>query len=437
MDLNEALKQVSVLGAAGKMGSGISLVLLQEMAIENARNQADFKLILVDKNEEALIPLRHYLKKQLIKYAEKNIIQLRAYYAANPKLISNEEIVQEFMDAALEKISFSCNYEDCKGSRLVFEAILEDVEEKVKAFSKIANLSSKKPYFLTNTSSIPIHILAEKTQLQGRLIGFHFYNPPAVQKLIEIIVPEQCAPELKLLADDLCQRLHKIVVYSKDVAGFIGNGYFAREFLFACKKAQELSLKSSMSEAIVTLNAVTQDLLLRPMGIFQLMDYVGLDVCQKVCQIMNQYHSLEPCKDSLIEQMLQKGLKGGQYADGSQKEGFFQYEGHSLKAVYSFKSNRYQELKPEDVGEQPKEKISWKSLVKDPKREETLKNYFQWFFSSHATETNLAKAFLKNLGEIGDILVSQGVARNLQDVNTVLKEGFYHLYGPSNTWSRP
>lgn len=413
--LDEKLKRIAVIGAAGKMGSGIALLLLQEMARLEAEHTGKvgsgaFKLVLVDANEEALNHLHHPLRTHLCRYAEQNINLLRKYFRDNPVLVSNEDCIDYFVEHALTIVRFDNRLED---SKLIFEAIVEDIEAKVALFKALAD---KEAYYFTNTSSIPIEVLNQKAQLDNRLIGFHFYNPPAVQKLLEIIPPLHVKQELKDLAEELAKRLKKTVVYSKDVAGFIGNGYFIREAAYAFKKAETSSLD--------IVNTVTQEYLIRPMGIFQLIDYVGIDVCQKIAAIMQ-------INLPLLNPFIKAGVLGGQYADGRQKNGIYQYEGHQRKGIYALKEHQYIPLEHVELGPLSQGHIPWKVLQKDPDKDAKLQTYFQNLMRENTIGAQLAKEFLVNLDEIANGLVERGVARSLEDVETVLKHGFFHLYGPS------
>ena len=136
-------------------------------------------------------------------------------------------------------------------------------------------------------------------------------TPLAVQKLLEVISPTQIDPTLATIAEQLAKRLGKTVVYANDIAGFIGNGHFIRESMFACAKVHELAKDRTLPEAVYTVNKVTQEFLVRPMGLFQLMDYVGLDVCRHIGQIMGSYLPGEALQDSLIDHMVAAGILGG------------------------------------------------------------------------------------------------------------------------------
>jgi len=434
--LDEALKRVAVLGAAGKMGSGISILLLQEMARVEAEKTGrvgggDFRLILIDANDDALGGLRTYLRNQLRRYAEKNINNLREYFADDPKLISNEEIIDAFIEGGMDMVRLETEATEASKASLIFEAILENIDVKAEVFSKIDLASSGNPYYFTNTSSIPIGALSEKSGIEGRIIGFHFYNPPPVQRLLEIIPAENSVPELTEYAEEIAKRLGKVIIFSKDVAGFIGNGHFMREIDYACRKVKELEQQYSRKEAVWMVNRITQDFLIRPMGIFQLLDYVGLDVCQKVLVIMRDYLD-KPFELEVIETFINDGLKGGQHPDGSQKDGIFQYGGKGIEKVWD--NGAYVDLPQDDLGVPPEGYIPWKVLHKDRNKNEVLKTYFRNLFGANTPAATLAQEQLFKSREIARNLVSDGVAHKIEDVNTVLQNGFYHLYGAENEW---
>lgn len=439
MKLDDALRKVAVIGAAGKMGSGISLLLLQEIARTEAEKtgeagSGEYTLTLIDANEQALFSLRRYLRAQLTKYAEKNINSLREYYAANHDLISNEEILRAFVDGALDCTRFETELTSAKDSIFVFEAILEDVASKITTFSNLKAMSRKDQYYLTNTSSIPISLLNETCHLDNRIIGYHFYNPPAIQKVLEVVETANVEPQLHAMAIELAKRLHKVVVRSHDIPGFIGNGLLIPEIIFACNQARALAKEHSLplSQAITLINQVTQEYLLRPMGVFQLMDYVGIDVCQNIAKIMSIYLPDATLKDELIDALLAAGIKGGQHGDGSQKDGVFQYKQQSISGVYDLKEKKYLTLFPgaqSILGELPQKPLTWKDLQNDSDKINKIKKYFDLIFQQNTLGAALAKASLKHSRQIARNLIEAGVADRLEDVDTVLKNGFFHVYG--------
>lgn len=442
VELNEAMKQVAVIGAAGKMGSGISLLLLQAMASREAQihgsvGMNDYRLALIDANDQMLNQLHHYLRSQLTKFAERRINTLREWYASNLKLVDNEQIVTAFVDGAFENIRFGSALEDAKGASLVFEAILENVDAKTQLFSKLNQICGNSTFYFTNTSSIPISILAEKSRLGERLIGYHFYNPPAIQKLLEIIIPEKIDHELVTLSSDLAKQLEKKSVFSKDIAGFIGNGYFIREIAFTLLKVKKLKELMPLTDAITLINEVTQQYLIRPMGIFQLIDYVGIDVCRYILTVMKTYIPDLAVDQELIDRMVDKKIIGGQASNGMQKDGFFHYEKNSPTEVFDLENAKYIPLPqiPEKfLGNRPKEHLTWKALSKDPQKEQRLKFYFQNLSQENHFGANLAKEYLAESQKIAQTLMKGGVISNIQDLTIVLENGFFHLYGPDTVF---
>lgn len=391
--LDGYLGKVCVIGAGGKIGRGIALLLLHLLC----RLPDPKSLLLIDTNPKALGSLKDYFLKRGIDWS-------RA-----------EKIVR-----------FSENITDGKDYQLIFEAILEDAEVKAHAFRTLSADSNGQSYYFTSTSSIPIGELSERAKLNGRLIGAHFYNPPVVQKLLEVIPPTQVIPELIQLTEELAMRLGKTVVFSKDIAGFIGNGHFVRELLYSTNEVH--SSEQSLPVAIAALNKVTQEFLVRPMGIFHLVDFLGVDVCSHLCRVMTAYHPEGDFQDPLLDRMIAEGAIGGQWEDGMQKDGFFRYENGSPIAVYSLEERNYLPL-PDltSLGSPPKGYFSWKALYKNPKAGEILNPYIENLLEDQTPGSQMAQSYLAQSGKIAQLLVDQGVARSLQDVDTVLRLGFHHL----------
>ncbi|RMG66538.1 MAG: 3-hydroxyacyl-CoA dehydrogenase family protein, partial [Calditrichaeota bacterium] len=307
MTLDERLQNVAVLGAGGKMGSGITLLLAREMTLLKLRAGGSPRLFAMDVRPEALDGLRQYLSGQARKFAQKNSETLKDLLGTDDV----DQLAARFEQELLSVLEPVTSLEAVSPARMVFEAILENVDLKVKVFSQLRDLCSEDTFFFSNTSSIPIGLLNERAGLGGRLVGFHFYNPPAVQKLVELILPAQVHPELPELCQALARRLGKIVIPSNDVAGFIGNGHFMRDGLHAIQEAERLQKEGfSFQQSIYMMNRVAQDFLIRPMGIFQLMDYVGLDVFQSILAIMNPHFPEENLHSELIDGLVSRGVKG-------------------------------------------------------------------------------------------------------------------------------
>ena len=159
MTYEERLQHVSVLGAAGKMGSGILLLTAVEMAdlsLKPENKGKPFVLNAIDVSDEALSGVLKYLKAQALKMAEKKIVALRKVYAARTDLIDNDEIIGQYIFDVISLVRTTTRLESAFDSFMVFEAIKEDPALKISIFSKISANNPHQPWFFTNTSSIPI-----------------------------------------------------------------------------------------------------------------------------------------------------------------------------------------------------------------------------------------------------------------------------------------
>jgi 3-hydroxyacyl-CoA dehydrogenase len=442
MTYTERIQNVAILGAAGKMGSGITLLTVLEMADEALKPENAgkvFFLYAIDTNEEALAGLMKYLKSQVQKSAEKKAVALRNVYTLRDDLVENADIINEYVGFVTGLVKPVTRIENAAGATLVFEAASENPELKIRLFKTIESVNPNLPWYLTNTSSIPISYLEEKSGITGRMAGFHFYNPPAVQKLVEIIYSPGVRPDLKDFTLHFARNLRKTVVFSNDMAGFIGNGHFMRDILYATQLTEKLQSQMPMSHAIALVNRISQELLVRPMGIFQLIDYVGVDVCRYIMQVMAPYYPGEQLHSPLLDHFFGMGIKGGQNPDGSQKNGIIEYEKGKPWGVFDPAKKSYVRLEsmtPElnDWIGQTSDIPQWKDLVKSQEREERLARHFSMLKQSESKGSQLAVEYGQASLSIGKKLVTDGVASNENDVNTVLMTGFFHLYGPVNKY---
>jgi 3-hydroxyacyl-CoA dehydrogenase len=442
MNYEERMQNVSVLGAAGKMGSGILLLTALEMADLSLKPETrgkKFVINAIDVSDEVLRGLMKYLRTQVIKAAEKKIVALRSFYKDHPALIENSDIIDQYVSDVISLVMPSTHLQASLESLLIFEAIKEDPELKIEIFSYLNENNPHQPWFFTNTSSIPIGELDKKAKLGGRIIGFHFYNPPAVQKLVEVIPAKNTLKEVHEFALTYAKNLRKVIVPSNDVAGFIGNGHFMRDILHATREVEKLQKEFGFVEAVYAINRISQEALIRPMGIFQLIDYVGVDVCSYIMSVMQSYQKEEDLHCPLLDQMLALNIKGGQFSDGSQKDGILKYEKGKVIGVFDPEKKDYRMVAEfhEKVDErlEPMPAVQpWKSIVNNPGKEEILKAYFNEIKHMKSLGTALTKACALKSREIGIYLVTSKVAFNENDVNTVLLTGFFHAYGPINDY---
>lgn len=443
MDYSGKLSHVAVLGAAGKMGSGILLLTALEMFEQSTLPEnagKTFLLDAIDLSPEALKGLRKYLAAQSRKNGEKKTVWLRSVYAERSDLIENEQIIEQYVQDVLSLVCFTTRIESAYDAHLVFEAASENPDLKVKLFMQIDSHSTVKPWFLTNTSSIPISYLDEKASLGGRIIGFHFYNPPAIQKLAELISAPSTLPELTEFSLQFASRLRKTVVKSNDVAGFIGNGHFMRDLLFAGSKVAGLTGEFTHAQAIYIVDKVSRDYLVRPMGIFQLTDYVGVDVCSYILSVMNRFIAGGSLHSPLVDRLLAMNVRGGQFSDGSQKDGIFRYQKGAITAVFDADLKDY--VPVADVapacdawlGDLPKGFMSWKQVMRVVDRDAHLTAHFAALRSMDQAGAVLANEYALHSAAVAHGLVADGVANSTDDVNTVLMTGFFHSHGPVNKY---
>lgn len=443
MDYIQRIQKVSVLGAAGKMGSGILLLTAIEMADQMLKPEnkgKTFVLNAIDTSDEGLSGLVRYLRVQVVKAAEKKVVGLRRVYADRAELIENSDIIDAYVKEVMGVVRTTTRIEAAYDSTLVFEAVSENQALKEKLFRMVNENNGLKPWFFTNTSSVPIGGLNKNADLEGRILGFHFYNPPAVQKLVELITVGENPSEMVEFANKYASNLRKTIVPSNDIAGFIGNGHFMRDALFGIREAERISEQMPLHEAIYCIDRVTRDFLSRPMGIFQLIDYVGLDVVQFILRVMQPHIRGENLHSSLLDELVMDGVKGGQFSNGSQKDGFLKYEKGKPVAVFNKSAGNYmdfatlREKADKWLGAVPKEVLPWKTLVKVLDKESVLKPAFNALQAAGTQGASLAVAYARNSREIARKLVGDKVAKSEKDVNTVLLTGFFHAYGPINEY---
>jgi len=214
-----------------------------------------------------------------------------------------------------------------------------------------------------------------------------------------------------------------------------------RDGLHAMSEVEKLKGRNTYPGAIYIMNKVAQDFLVRPMGIFQLIDYVGIDVFQCILKVMRTHLNDPALRSTLVDRMVKNTILGGQYADGTQKDGFLKYERNRPVGIYDIKKNDYvmidevwQKKMDTKIGPLPQGSPTWKNLVAYPKKETALAQHFENLKNTDTMGAGLALAFLKTTKDIGQKLVNDGVAKSSDNVNAVLTDGFYWLYGPINDY---
>ena len=395
------------------MGRGIALLLARLMAEDGGEER---HLHLIDSNSEGLDNLRRYLER----FGEST---------GHGPLLSS--------------IHITTNLSALADSHLVFEAVPEVEAIKVETLKQARQLAPSAAMFFTNTSSIPICTLEEQSGLHGRLVGFHFYNPPPVQELLELIQSDSSPPAFLELARELGRRLGKRVVEARDVAAFIGNGHFVREALYALQLAKEMrDGGASWPRAIYSVNRATEQGLVRPMGIFQVVDYAGIDIVEAIAGVMADNMEDEEFDSALLKLLLERRIRGGQDPKGGQHSGFFGYAGRQIESVYDLERDEYASVTAvvSQIGgvmSLARAGESWGALRTGSGARSTLEEHFHWLAALKSAGAQLAQSFARASARIARKLVDEGVAACDEDVNTVVTCGFAHLYGPLESCVHP
>lgn len=281
------LQQVAVIGA-GTMGNGIAHVFAQ----------SGFKVNLIDVNAAQL--------EKALQTIGKNF----------DRQIAKQAVTEQSKSEALTNIKTFNNIPDgIKGARIVVEAVTENVDLKLKIFKEIDTHADTDCILATNTSSISITRIASVTQRPAKVIGMHFMNPVPVMKLVEVINGYATEKSVTDAVVALSKQLGKTPCVVNDYPGFIAN-----RILMPMINEAIFSLYEGVA-GVEEIDTIMKLGMSHPMGPLQLADFIGLDVCYAILNVM--YEGLGkthyvPCP--LLSNMVaagQLGVKTG--------KGFYDY----------------------------------------------------------------------------------------------------------------
>ena len=239
------------------------------------------------------------------------------------RMVAKEKISEDDKNATLGNITTYTDVKDgVQGVDLVVEAATENIDLKLKIFKNLDEITDAHVILATNTSSISITKIAAETSRPDKVIGMHFMNPVPIMKLVEIIRGYSTSDEVTELIMDTSRKLNKVPVEVNDYPGFVANRI----------------LMPMINEAIITLHegvAGVEEIdtvmklgMAHPMGPLQLADFIGLDVCLAIMEVLYEGFGnpkYAPCP--LLVNMVTAGKKGVKTG-----EGFYSW-GHGTKEL--------------------------------------------------------------------------------------------------------
>jgi len=274
------------------------------------------------------------------------IAQISAMAGYNVNL---RDIEQAFLDKAMDKIKWSINKlvekqkisqseaekiinrihpvvdleQSLKNSNLIIEAVPEDLNLKKRVYEEIEKVATDDMIFASNTSTLPISEISAFTSRPDKFIGLHFFNPPQLMPLVEIIPGSKTEQQVTDLAINLVKEVKKTpIVCKKDVPGFIVN----RIFIPLVHEAAYCLDRSGAS--MVEVDSASKYKMALPMGIFELADYTGMDVIHKATSEMYSRDKKVIFPHPKIQQLYENkelGQKTG--------KGFYQYQGDNYERI--------------------------------------------------------------------------------------------------------
>jgi len=297
--LSAQFGKVVVIGA-GTMGHGIAQVAAM----------SGYSVTMVDISEEILGKALERIRWSLSKFAERGRVR------------------PDDVERVLKRISTTTDLESaCSDADVVIEAVFEDLNVKLDTWRRASRAARGARVLGTNTSSIPIDELQAAVEGPERFLGIHFFNPPQLMQLVEVIVGSRTSEEARRLATEFARSLGKTVVTVKrDVPGFIVNRVLTRFFEAACHLVEKGRYTPVQIDSALKYRAGF------PMGAFELADYVGIDVAYSVSKVIAERdRTFRPIE--LLRRYVERGELGAKTG-----KGFYEWPGGARPTI------------PQDVG---------------------------------------------------------------------------------------
>ncbi|GGJ66235.1 3-hydroxyacyl-CoA dehydrogenase family protein [Deinococcus aquiradiocola] len=272
---------------AGQMGGGIAQVAAQ----------SGFDVVVQDVRQEFLDRGRANIGKSLAKLHEKG------------RLAETPEVV-------LGRMRFTTALEDFAGCDLVVEAIVEQEAVKTELFRSLGCIVKPEGVLASNTSSIPITALATSSGRPERFIGMHFMNPVPLMGLVEVIRGYRTSDETARFVMDTAEQMGKTPLTCNDFPGFVSNRILMPMLNEAIQCVMEGVADKEAIDGIMRLG------MNHPMGPLTLADFIGLDTCLSIMEVLHQGLGDDKYRPSpLLRKMVQAGLLGRKSG-----EGFYRYD---------------------------------------------------------------------------------------------------------------
>lgn len=281
------IRKIMVIGA-GQMGAGIAQVCAQ----------AGYDVLLYDLHEEKTKKALHSIDQNLTRNVEK------------------QRMDEQEKEAARKKIIQAHSLQDASAVDMVIEAVVEKMNVKRDIFAQLDEITQDHTILASNTSSLPITEIAAATDRPERVIGMHFMNPVPVMKLVEIIRGLATEDEVYKKVEDVTKTIGKMPVEVNDFPGFVSN----RILMPMINEAIY-----TLYEGVATKEAIDEVMKLgmnHPMGPIQLADFIGLDTCLSIMEILHEGFGddkYRPCP------LLRKYVKAG-WVGKKAGRGFYTYD---------------------------------------------------------------------------------------------------------------